>query len=103
GDKPLFSVTLFKDDEPELTLYTITKSGLGYFNTYKLFQLEIAGISLFYRMGLWWMKKFNPGKYSQLPAAGKTMKYATLFNHTPENIIQINEVLEELEQNGVDF
>ena len=38
-----------------------------------------------------------------MPAAGETMKFATLFNHTPENIIHISEVLEELKQKGVNY
>jgi hypothetical protein len=103
GDKPLFSVTLFKEDEPDPSLYSITKSGLGYFNTYKVYQLQIAGIGIIYRVGLWLLKKFNPQKYSQLPAVGETIKFATLFDHTPENINHISEVLEELEQKGVNY
>lgn len=103
GDKQLFSVTLFMEDEPDPALYSITKSGLGYFNTYSVYKLQIAGIGRLYRMGLWIIKKFNPRRYSQLPAAGETIAFATLFNHTPENIGHINEVLEELQQKGVSY
>jgi len=51
GDKQLFSVTLFEDDKPSPLFYSITKSGLGYFNTYKVYQLHITSI-LNYKIGV---------------------------------------------------
>lgn len=103
GDKQLFSVTLFEEDEPDPSFYSITKSGLGYFNTYKVYQLHITSITKLYRFGLWFLKKIIPSKYALLPSVGDTLEFATLFNHTPENIIHISEVLEELQQKGVDY
>jgi len=102
-DKQLFSVSLFQDDGPDPALYSIKKSGLGYFKTYKVYQLQIMSISSLYRLGLWFLRKWNPEKYSRLPLIGETMKFATLFNHTQENIQHINDVLEELEKKGINY
>jgi len=103
GDKPLFSVSMFLDDEPDPSLYTITKSGLGIFKTFSVYQLQIKSIIALYKLGLWLLKYIKPSKYSLLPREGENIRFGILFNHSPENIIHIQEVLKDLQQNGINY
>lgn len=98
-----FFVKLFDKEEIDSSYYKMLSSGLGYFNTHKMYQLEILKISWIYKLGLAFFRKIQPKKSAHLPKEGEIITFATLFNHTQENIIHINDALTELESIGVNY
>ena len=101
--KKLFSTTLFDPGELPASYYTLLDNNLGYFHTYKMYQLRIRRISLWYKLGIEIMKRVQPIRYRSLPQIMKPFRFATLFNHHAENIQGINLVLEQLENTGIDY
>ncbi|MEP7376654.1 MAG: hypothetical protein ABI675_24870 [Chitinophagaceae bacterium] len=96
-----FSIQLSKREELCKDYYIQLDSGLAYFNTYKMYRLNIQRISWLYKQGISILKSMQPSKYAGLPGEHDTISFASLFNHTSENIRGINEVLENLESNGI--
>lgn len=103
GKPQLLTIQLFDENRTDSALYCHTKNGLGYFNTFKMYQLRIEQLNWLWKFAFWANKKIHLQKHAMLPAIGDTVKFATLFNHTPENIPGLNEVLEDLSTNGVHF
>lgn len=96
----LLSVQLFDNKSLPPGFYSTFQSGLSYFETHKLYRLKIKKIDWFYRQGISFLKLVDE-KYQSLPGENDTLSLATLFNHTPENIHEINQLLEELESKGI--
>lgn len=103
GKTQLFTVKLFDDHGTDPAFFCNTRNGLGYFNTFKMYQLRIEHLNLLGKLAFWVNKKIHPRKHALLPGIGDTIKFATLFNHTPENVLGVNEVLEDLSKNCVHF
>lgn len=95
-----FFVKLFDREALSPNYYTEFSGHLGYFHTYKLYRLKLEKLSWLYRQGLRILKKINPKKYSQLPVEQEVMEFATLYNHTENNMANMNTVLEHLEAKG---
>lgn len=98
-----FFVELFDKSALNSTYYNILPCSLGYFNTNKMYQLEVFKISWIYKLGLTLFKIMQPKKSSYLPKEGESMTFVTLFNHTPKNIVHVNDVLSELERLDINF
>ena len=49
------------------------------------------------------LRTLLPKRYQNLPGQQQIMEFATLFNHTEENINALNEVLEHLRKKGKQF
>lgn len=103
GSQQLFRVALFDEGEVASSSYTKKSSGLGYFNTFDMYQLRIKKISTVYQLGLRIWRILFASRHNQLPKCGDTLSFATLFNHTPKNILLINEILDELRGKGVGY
>lgn len=103
GSQQQFDVKLYDKGEIDSSYYKVLANGLGYFNTHKMYQLEILKISWIYKLGFAFFKKIKSKKSFHLPKEGEKISFSTLFNHTTDNIIHINEVLTELEGNEVDY
>jgi hypothetical protein len=101
GQKQIFGITLFNPEEVPNTYYTRLRNGLGYFHTFKMYRLKIKKVSWLFKNGMAIAKKLFPARYAGLPGEGDTISFATLFDHTPERISGINEVLEQLEAVGI--
>lgn len=96
-------VTLFAEDTIDRSFFGYKGKGLGYFKTFKMYQLKIRHLSWLWRIAFWLDSKLRLSKDLPSPAVGEPIRFATLFNHTPDNIMEINEVLEELSNNAVHF
>ncbi|MFN2438447.1 MAG: GNAT family N-acetyltransferase [Chitinophagaceae bacterium] len=96
-----FSVQLFNHEDFSGENYTRLDNGLGYFHTYKMYRLKIKKISWLYKKGIEFLKTMQPSKYTSLPCENDIISFTTLYNHTPQNIDGINEVLKNLELNGI--
>jgi len=92
-----FSVRLFDKEQLPVGFHTNFTSGLGVLHTWKLYRLKIEKISWLYKQGLKCLRKISPKHYNLLPKEKEVMEFATLFNHTEQNISSINEVLLNLE------
>jgi hypothetical protein len=103
GNQQHFFVELFNKEDVNLSYYKILPSGLGYFNTHKMYQLEVFKISWIYKLGLAILRKIQPKKSIYLPNEGEIITFATLFNHTQKNIIYVNDLLSELESSGINY
>jgi len=101
SQKQIFRVTLFNREELPHTYYTQLTNGLGYFHTYKMYRLKIKKVSWLLKSGMAILKKLYPARYADLPGEGDTISFATLYDHTPDRISGINEVLEQLETSGI--
>ena len=99
----LFKVSLFQNDPVDPTYYKDLHNGLGYFYTHLMYQLSVRKISHLVKLGFWILRKLNPHKYLFLPKEKDIVGFATLYNHTTQNIGHINEVLAQLELQGVRF
>ena len=97
----IFGVTLFNREELPTNYYTQLRNGLGYFHTYKMYRLKIKKVSWLLKNGMAILKKIYPARYAGLPGEDDTISFATLYDHTPERISGINEVLEQLETSGI--
>ena len=96
----LLSIQLFDEHSLPGEFYSTLQNGLSYFETHKLYRLKIKNINWFYKQGISFLKLVDE-KYRSLPGENETLSLATLFNHTPENIHEINQVLEELRSKGI--
>jgi len=96
-----FGIKLFNKDGLASDYYTQLGSGLGCFHTHKMYRLKIRRISWTYKQGISVMKRLQPSKYASLPGENEMLSFATLYNHTSNNINGINEVLEMLETKGI--
>jgi len=101
SQKQIFGVTLFNREELPPSFYTQLKNGLGYFHTYKIYRLKIKKVSWLLKTGMVVLRKLFPARYAELPGEGDTISFATLYDHTPDRISGINEVLEHLETSGI--
>jgi hypothetical protein len=101
--KQLFSVHLFDPEDVDKSLFFQTKSGLAYFHTDKLYKLKIKNIHWLYKLGLKIYRKISPKKAAFLPVEKKTFGFATLYNYDPQNIQNINEILERVSAIGIDY
>lgn len=96
-----FSISLFHREEINSDYYHQFDSGLAYFKTYKMYKLKIKNIHWLCKMAFWILKKVRTSKYSHILAENDILSFATLYNHNPQNILGINEVLLNLEANGI--
>ena len=96
-----FGVTLNNKEEISTSYYTEFNNGLGCFHTHKIYRLKIKKISWLFKKGMFLLKKISPARYSSLPGEGDLVSFATLYDHTPERITGINEVLNHLEASGI--
>lgn len=103
GEKQLLTVNLFGKDEIDSSFICNKPSGLAYFNTFKMYQLKIGHLNRLWKLAFWLHRKISPGRYGMLPAVGDIVKFATLFNHTPGNVSEVNEILDDLSKKGVHF
>ena len=92
-----FSVRLFDQEQMPEGFHTNFPSGLGVLHTWMLYRLKIEKISWLYKQGLKCLRKISPKQYDLLPKEKDVMEFATLFNHTEQNIDSINDVLKHLE------
>ncbi|WP_348812549.1 hypothetical protein [Flavobacterium maritimum] len=99
----LFYVKLYDREEIDSSYYKVFTNGLGYFNTHKMYQLEILKISWIYKLGFAFFRKIKSKRKIHLPEEGEKITFSTLFNHTAENITHINDVLKELEDAGIKY
>lgn len=97
------NVELYDKEKIDSSYYKLFANGLGYFNTHKMYKLEILKISWIYKLGFTFLRKMYSQKSFHLPKENEKLSFSTLFNHTTDNIIHINDVLTELESNGVDY
>ncbi|HVG15851.1 MAG TPA: GNAT family N-acetyltransferase [Chitinophagaceae bacterium] len=98
-----FSVRLFGKASLPLRYHTTFPGGLGIFHTWMVYRIKVEKISWLYRLGLGCIEKMFPNRYAVLPKEKEVMEFATLFNHTEENIGGINEVMEHLNGEGIRF
>lgn len=96
-----FKVSLFNKQQLSPEYFYELENGLGYFRTYKAYRLKIRKLSWPVKTGISVLKFLNQGKYKDLPAENDEISFATLFNHSPDNIQGLNKVLEKLEAEGV--
>ena len=96
----LFSIDLFDKDSLPRESYCTFRNGLSYLRTNELYRLRIKKIDWFYKQAILFLKSIDK-KYRDLPGENEILSLATLFNHTPENIHEINQVLEDLESKGI--
>ncbi len=96
----LLSIKLFDKQSLPCELYSTLQNGLSYFETHKLYRLKIKNINWFYKQGISFLKLVDE-RYRSLPGENETLSLATLFNHTPENIHEINQVLQELQSKDI--
>ena len=101
--KQLFSIHLFNNEMTKSEYYTLKKSGLGYFHTWKMYKLRIKKINWFYQSVISFLKKIYPGRYSNIPDKDEIISFATLFNHTSDNIHLLNEILEDLKNKEIKY
>ncbi|WP_373497142.1 hypothetical protein [Aquiflexum sp.] len=99
----LFSVYLFDREEVVNSLFFRTKSGLAYFQTQKLYKLKIKKIHWLYKLGLRIYSMVFPKKSTFFPVENKAFGFATLYNYSPQNIRNINEILERVSAIGIDY
>jgi len=79
-----------------------TESGLGIWKTYKTYQLKIKNMPFFMNIGAK-LANLILSKEKKMPNKGDVLKFATLFNYNPENIGNINEVLEILQNRNIQY
>jgi hypothetical protein len=79
-----------------------TKSGLGIWKTYNSYQLKISDMPFYMNIGAKVANLFV-SKERKIPIKGDVLKFATLFNHNPENIVHINEALEILQNKNIQY
>ena len=98
-----FKVRLFDTGKLPSFYYDHFDGGLSCFYTNKLYRLRIDKISRLYNLGLKVLKLLRPSKYALLPRETEEMSFATLFDHSRDNIHRLNEVLESLCERGVKY
>lgn len=96
-----FHVRLFDRENLSPDYWKVFDNGLGYFRTDQLFQLKITRIAPLFKLGIALLQSFQPEKYRFAPKEGDLFSYATLFDHTNENIGQLQSVLDDLAKKGI--
>lgn len=103
GKPQQFSIGLYDPASTCKSYYTSFESGFGYFHTWEMYKLRIKKISWIYKQGITVLKKLAPSRYRQLPKEGDELSFATLFNHTTNNISSINELLNDLKKQNIHY
>lgn len=98
-----FGVRLFDQQYVDNKYYTLFENGLGYFHSYKMYQLKIKKVKFVYKAGLWFVRKCYPSRFRNIPTEGEIMSFSVLYNHTIDNIMGINPLLEDLESKGIGY
>lgn len=98
-----FGVRLFEPENVSSDYYTVFESGLGYFHSYKMYELKIKKVNSVYRMAFGFLRRYYSSKYRNTPQEGDAISFSTLYNHSTENLTGINSVLEDLEKKGIGF
>jgi hypothetical protein len=100
-EKPFnFSTDLMDEHSNFTELITRFKGGLCAWHTHKLYKLRIRKIHPLARISTAIVSLMNRKQY---PATGDEIKTATIFNLNRENIIHINDALEYLDNNDVNY
>jgi hypothetical protein len=79
-----------------------TESGLSIWKTYKTYQLKIKDMPFFMNLGIK-LANLIGSKGKKMPHKGHVLKFATLFNYNPKNIVNINEALEILHNKNIQY
>lgn len=79
-----------------------TKSGLSIWKTYKTYELKIQDMPFFMNLGIK-LANLIGSKEKRMPRKGDVLKFATLYNYNPQNIGNINEVLEILHNKNIQY
>lgn len=98
-----FGVRLFDQQSVDHDYYTLFENGLGCFHSYKMYQLKIKKVKPVYKAALWFLRKYSPSRYQNMPKEGETMSFSTLYNHSIDNLTGINLVLEDLENKHIGY
>jgi hypothetical protein len=96
-----FTVTLFEKEKIDPAYYTDFISGLGCFYTSRMYSIRIKKISWSLKTGIAFMKMLRQEKYTELPGENEQLFFATLYNHSTENIAGISEILETLQAKNI--
>ena len=96
-----FRVHLFDKHLLPEEYYKEFASGLGYFNTSRMYTLRIRKISWWVKASLVLLRLVRGERYLQLPAVQEEISFATLYQHSPQNMGSLDEVLEDLEVKGI--
>lgn len=102
--KPIrFRTTVNEKDNVAPQLLNYLDQNLGYFRTYLMYTLSIEKINRFMNVGYEILRKFGPDKFKYLPIQGKVFKTCTAFGLESGNLSRVNDILEQLEKEGVDY
>lgn len=98
-----FTIKLYPDFKDVESFASYFPSGLGYFHTWKMYQLRIKKVSPLLKNLINILSKLSPLKYGSLPKENDVLSFATLFNHTAQNLDSIPSILEELKQKDIGY
>ena len=97
-----FKTKLFPSEKDLTTYFSKTKSGLGIWNTHKMYQIKLRKLNPILKLGQALSNLFLP-KHRHTPSEGDLLKFATLFDFDESNFYELNEVLEQLQEDGIQY
>ena len=97
----LFNVDILSDQDSLNKYYTQYPNGLGIWDTYKTYSLEVHRISPFIKMMIHLRNLFKKTKI-RIPKAGEEMKIVTAFGLTSQNLGSLPQILNPLSAEEVD-
>jgi GNAT superfamily N-acetyltransferase len=97
-----FHVRIASDLQGLEHYYEIFGDGLGIWNTHLMYRLRIKKIHPLLKWGLRTLNFFRK-EAARFPLEGEDLSFASLFGCTPENAHRIDEVLQYLQNKGVNY
>lgn len=96
-------MTIFSAAQKENDRQTNFTNGLAIYHTYRSYSLRITKIGFWIKWGLKLSRFLSPAKYQFVPKENDVIQTITLYNHTPSNIAGINDVLQYMEKQGMQY
>ncbi|RYZ28170.1 MAG: hypothetical protein EOO10_10430 [Chitinophagaceae bacterium] len=98
-----FNVRLYDDNNSIVEYVTQLNGGLAVFHTWKLYRLKIQSLPWLLKQAIRFAKAYDSERFQLLPAEKDVMEFATLFDHSNDNIHLLNNVLEHLQNEGIRY
>lgn len=97
-----FQVRLLPNPAQDGKFYQLFEGGMGIWHTHRMYRLRIRRLYPLLKWGQRLLNLFRK-KDRQLPSEGNELRFASLFGCTPENAEKLDEVLANLQAQGIGY
>ena len=101
-DKQKLKTRLFENNETIANYFSTTSEGLGIWKTCNMYKIKLSKLHPLIKVGQKLGAVFSP-RLRRSPQEGDLLQFATLFNYDYSNFHQLNTVLEQLQEENIQY